>query len=39
MISCTEFIPAYSYFFKFLEEKGGHEAVMSFWEYLTDAPF
>lgn len=37
MISCTEFIPAYSEFFKFLEEKGGKKAVVSFWEYLSDS--
>lgn len=36
MISCTQFIPAYSEFFKFLEEKGGKKAVISFWEYLSD---
>lgn len=36
MISCTEFIPAYSEFFKFLEEKGGKKAVVAFWEYLSD---
>lgn len=36
MISCTEFIPAYSEFFKYLEEKDGKKAVVSFWEYLSD---
>ncbi len=36
MISCTEFIPAYSELFKFLESKGGHEAVEDFWNYLSD---
>jgi hypothetical protein len=36
MISCTEFIPAYSELFKFLEEKGGKKAVVNFWEYLSD---
>ena len=35
MISCTEFIPAYSELFKFLHDKGGKEAVVGFWEYLT----
>ena len=30
MISCTEFIPAYSELFKFLEAKGGGEAVEEF---------
>lgn len=36
MISCTEFIPAYSELFKYLEEKGGKGAVKNFWEYLSD---
>ena len=37
MISCTEFIPAYSELFKFLEARGGKAAVMRFWESLSDA--
>jgi hypothetical protein len=37
MISCTEFIPAYSELFKFLEQKGGKTAVIRFWEHLSDA--
>ena len=36
MISCTEFIPLYSEFFKFLEKKGGESAVMEYWIYLSD---
>ena len=36
MISCTEFIPAYSELFKFIEEKQDKAAVMDFWEYLSD---
>ena len=36
MISCTEFIPLYSEFFKFMESKGGHEAVVRYWEYISD---
>jgi hypothetical protein len=36
MISCTEFIPAYSELFKFLEKKGGRAAVLDFWNYLSD---
>jgi hypothetical protein len=36
MISCTEFIPAYSEFFAYLERKGGSKAVIAFWEYLSD---
>ena len=37
MISCTEFIPAYSELFKFLHKKGGKQAVVKFWESLSDA--
>jgi ATP-dependent helicase YprA (DUF1998 family) len=37
MISCTEFIPAYSELFKFLEQKGGKAAVIAFWEHLSDS--
>jgi len=36
VISCTEFIPAYSELFSFLDELGGKEAVVRFWEYLSD---
>ena len=36
MISCTEFIPAYSEGFKFLEEKGGRVKVDEFWAYISD---
>jgi len=36
MISCTDFIPAYSELFKFLEKKGGEKAVLDFWNYLSD---
>lgn len=36
MISCTEFIPAYSEMFKFLERRGGVAAVDDFWNYLSD---
>ena len=36
MISCTEFIPLYSEFFKYLEKCGGHDAVMNYWIYLSD---
>ncbi|MCA1809143.1 MAG: hypothetical protein ABR497_00285 [Kiritimatiellia bacterium] len=36
MISCTEFIPAYSELFKYLEEQGGRPAVVKFWEHLSD---
>ncbi len=36
MISCTEFIPAYSELFKFLEAKGGKQEVVEYWEYISD---
>ncbi len=36
MISCTEFIPAYSELFKYLNNKGGKEEVVKFWENLSD---
>jgi hypothetical protein len=36
MIGCTEFIPAYSELFKYLESRGGVEAVEDFWRYLSD---
>lgn len=36
MIPCTDFIPAYSELFAFIESKGGKDAVRSFWEYLSD---
>ncbi len=36
MISCTEFILAYSELFSFLEERHGKEAVVRFWEQLSD---
>ena len=35
MIPCTEFIPAYSELFKFLESRGGKEGVVDFWNYLS----
>ena len=36
MISCTDFIPAYSELFKYLESRGGKKAVVDFWKYLSD---
>jgi hypothetical protein len=36
MISCTEFIPAYSEGFKFLEMTGGRRELEKFWSYLSD---
>jgi hypothetical protein len=35
MISCTEFIPAYSEGFKFLEKAGGRSEVERFWAELA----
>ena len=34
MISCTEFIPAYSEFFKFIDKNSGRQAVYDFWDAL-----
>ena len=34
MISCTEFIPAYSELFTYLEDEHGRGEVDNFWEYL-----
>ena len=36
MISCTEFIPLYSEFFKFLEKCGGHDAVIEYWIHISN---
>lgn len=36
MISCTEFIPAYSEGFKFLELIGGRDELEKFWAELSD---
>lgn len=36
MISCTEFIYAYSEGFKFLESTGGRKEVEAFWAMLSD---
>lgn len=36
MISCTEFIPLYSELFKYLEDLGGHDEVLRYWEYISD---
>lgn len=36
MIPCTDFIPAYSELFRYLEKRGGTDAVMDFWNYLSD---
>jgi len=34
MISCTEFIPAYSEFFKYIDQKSGRQAVYDCWNAL-----
>jgi len=36
MVSCTEFIPLYSELFKYIESKGDHDAVIRYWEYISD---
>ena len=36
MIPCTDFIPAYSELFNFIEENDGHDAVVDFWNYISD---
>ena len=37
MISCTEFIPLYSEFFKYLAKRGGgDDAVMDYWIHISD---
>lgn len=36
MISCTEFIPAYSELFTYLEETRGRAEVEAFWRYLFE---
>ena len=36
MISCTEFIPLYSEFFKFLEKRLGEDAVLEYWYHISD---
>jgi hypothetical protein len=36
MISCTEFIPAYSEGFKYFEKIGGRSELEKFWSYLSD---
>lgn len=36
MISCTEFIPAYSELFSFLDENYSHKEVENFWAYLFE---
>lgn len=35
MIPCTDFIPAYSELFSYLEKRGSKQAVDNFWNYLS----
>lgn len=36
MVSCTEFMPLYSELFKYLENKGGKQEVVKYWNYISD---
>lgn len=36
MISCTEFIPLYSEFFKYLDRRGGYDEVLKYWYHISD---
>ena len=36
MVSCTEFVYAYSEIFRFIENKDGYEAVQKYWERISD---
>ena len=36
MLSCTEFIPAYSELFKFIEEREGYKGVEDYWIFISD---
>lgn len=36
MISCTDFIPAYSELFKYLEKRQGKQGVLDYWNYISD---
>lgn len=36
MISCTEFVPLYSDFFKYLDAIGGHAEVEKYWAYVSE---
>ena len=36
MISCTEFIPAYSELFKFMDQRSGRQAVYKYWAKFFD---
>ncbi len=36
MISCTEFIPAYSVLFQYIEDREGYEGVLEYWNVISD---
>ena len=36
MVSCTEFIPLYSELFKYIEDKDSHDAVVRYWNELSE---
>ena len=36
MVSCTEFIPLYSEFFKYLDSRGGYDEVLKYWYHISD---
>ncbi len=36
MISCTDFIPLYNEFFKYIDARGGYEAVQRYWTAITE---
>lgn len=36
MISCTDFIPLYNEFFKFMDARGGYDAVKRYWQVITE---
>ena len=36
MVSCTEFMPLYSELFKYLENKGGKQEVIKYWNFISD---
>ena len=36
MISCTEFIWVYNELFRFIEQRGGEDALRAFWQGISD---
>lgn len=37
MISCTEFIPAYSELFRYIDKRGGYDKVVNYWKHISEA--